>query len=64
LTTLLNLLIPLQPSWDVLHPKLDALTTYAVEFRYLGASANQQLADQAFQNCEQIRNIIRQHLAC
>jgi HEPN domain-containing protein len=42
---------------------LDGLTTYAVEFRYPGASANQLLANQAFQDCSSIRQVIRQHLA-
>jgi HEPN domain-containing protein len=64
LTMLLDLLIPLEPSWSNLRPTLDALTSYAVEFRYPGASANQQLADQAFQDCGQIRQIIRQNLSC
>jgi len=64
LTTLLDLLLPLEPDWDTLRPTLDALTTYAVEFRYPGASANQPLADQAFQDCCQIRQITRQHLSC
>ena len=63
LTNLLNLLLPLEPSWATLQPRLDALTTYAVEFRYPGASANQQLADQSFQDCDHIRQIIRQNLS-
>ncbi len=63
LTALLNLLITLEPNWNTMRPTLDALTTYAVEFRYPGASANQFLANQAFQDCSSIRQIIRQHLA-
>lgn len=47
-----------------MRPTLDALTTYAVEFRYPGASANQLLANQAFHDCCEIRLIIRQHLSC
>jgi HEPN domain-containing protein len=62
LTTLLDLLLSLEPSWDNLRPILDALTTYAVELRYPGASANKQLADQAFQDCDKVRKIVRQHL--
>jgi HEPN domain-containing protein len=64
LTALLNLLITLEPNWNTMRPTLDALTTYAVEFRYPGASANQLLANQAFQDYSSIRQIIRQHLAC
>lgn len=63
LGTLLNLLLPVKPTWATLRPTLDALTTYAVEFRYPGVSANQALATQAFQDCVAIRQIIRQHFS-
>jgi hypothetical protein len=64
LTALLDQLIVIEPSWETMRPTLDALTTYAVEFRYPGASANQLLANQAFHDCCEIRLIIRQHLSC
>ena len=64
LTALLNQLIALEPSWETMRPILDALTTYAIEFRYPGASANQMLANQAFHDCCEVRQIIRQHLSC
>jgi HEPN domain-containing protein len=44
LTALLDLTIVLEPSWNNMRLMLSALTTYAVEFRYPGASANQSLA--------------------
>jgi HEPN domain-containing protein len=61
LGTLLDLLLPVKPTWATLRPVLDALTTYAVEFRYPGVSATQALATQAFQDCVAIRQIIRQY---
>ena len=62
LSALLNLFLPVQPEWLALRPMLEALTTYAVEFRYPGASANQTIAAQAFQDCTTLRQTIRQHL--
>jgi HEPN domain-containing protein len=64
LTVLLDQLIFLEPSWETMRPTLDALTTYALEFRYPGASANQLIANQAFHDCCEVRKIIRQHLSC
>ncbi len=63
LSTLLDLLLPVKPNWETLRPALDALTTYAVEFRYPGMSTNQAIATQAFQDCVAIRQIIRQHFS-
>jgi HEPN domain-containing protein len=63
LSTLLDLLLPVQPNWATLRPTLDALTTYAVEFRYPGMSANQAIALQSFRDCVTVRQIIRQHFS-
>jgi HEPN domain-containing protein len=63
LSALLDLFLPIQPGWASFRPTLDALTTYAVEFRYPGVSANQAIANQAFQDCAAIRQAIRQHLS-
>jgi HEPN domain-containing protein len=63
LNTLLDLLLPIVPTWATLLPNLDRLTAYAVEFRYPGVSATQPLASQAFQDCIVIRQIIQQHLS-
>jgi HEPN domain-containing protein len=60
LSVLLDLCLPVQPGWSFLSPALDRLTTYAVEFRYPGMSANQTIANQALQNCAAIRQTIRQ----
>jgi HEPN domain-containing protein len=58
---LLDLLLPVEPTWETLRPMLEVLTAYAVEFRYPGISANQALATQSFKDCETVRQIIRLH---
>jgi HEPN domain-containing protein len=63
LSRLLDLLMPIEPSWESLRSRLDALTTYAVEFRYPGLSADQAIATQALQDCTDIRQTIRQHFS-
>lgn len=63
LSILLELFLPIKPDWRRLYPTLDALTTYAIEFRYPGSSATKALATEAFQNCVSVRQIIRQHFA-
>jgi len=44
---LLDLLLPAQPLWTALRPALDSLTTYAVDFRYPGDTANKEEAEEA-----------------
>jgi HEPN domain-containing protein len=63
LGTLLDLCLPIEPNWSSLRSVADTLTTYAVEFRYPGVSANQALATQSFQACGTVRAAIRQHFA-
>jgi hypothetical protein len=63
LSVLLDLLLPVAPSWSSLRPTLDALTTYAVEFRYPGISASQTIATQAFQDCAAVRGMLRQYFS-
>ncbi|MBF2097083.1 MAG: HEPN domain-containing protein [Gloeomargaritaceae cyanobacterium C42_A2020_066] len=63
LSLLLELFLPVQPTWVSLRPDLDALTTYGVEFRYPGASANQTIANQAFQECAGLRRVICEYFA-
>lgn len=62
LGSLLDLLLPMEPSWETSRSVLDALTTYAVEFRYPGMSANQDIAAQSFQDCTTIRQMAREYL--
>src|SRR5436309_14219508 len=44
LASLLDLLLPVEPSWAGMRSHLDRLTSYAVEFRYPGASADKAMA--------------------
>lgn len=62
LTKLLDSLVTIEPSWERFRNPLDELTAYAVEFRYPGISADQSIANQAFADCTEIRQVIRQHL--
>ena len=63
LSRLLDLLLPVEPDWEALRPTLEALTAYAVEFRYPGIAANKDLATQSFEDCVKIRNTILQNFS-
>jgi HEPN domain-containing protein len=63
LSRLLDLLLPIEPGWETLRPTLEVLTAYAIEFRYPGISANQELAVQSFEDCVKVRQIIRQYFS-
>ena len=63
LSRLLDLLLLVEPDWEALRPTLEALTAYAVEFRYPGISANKDLATQSFEDCVKIRNTILQNFS-
>jgi len=56
---LLDLLLPLEPLWAALRPALDALSDYAVDFRYPGNSANARDAKTAIQNAKAARQEAR-----
>jgi HEPN domain-containing protein len=62
LTVLLDLMLATEASWESMRLKLKALTAYAVEFRYPGVSATESLAQQAVQNCTEVRQVILEHL--
>lgn len=59
LAALLDLLLPLEPSWAVVRPQLDTLTSYAVVFRYPGESATREMAQTAVADAKAIRLRIR-----
>jgi HEPN domain-containing protein len=59
LVVLLNLLSGVEPTWADLIPDARALSVFAVSFRYPGNSANREIARDAFDRCEHIRNIVR-----
>ncbi len=62
LTSLLSLMLPLEPDWVSLRPALDSLTVYAVEFRYPGMTATEEIANEAMQDCNAIRQFLRHYL--
>ena len=59
LVVLLNLLTNVEPLWSSLLPAAQALTDYAVDFRYPGDSANLAEARQALKDCTAIRREVR-----
>jgi len=59
LGTLLDLIIPVEPTWATLRPSMILLTTYAVDMRYPGNSVGKLEAKEAYTKCVQIRAIIR-----
>lgn len=55
LVTLLELTLPVDPSWSELRSELRTLTAFAVEFRYPGASADESMARDAVDACRLLR---------
>jgi HEPN domain-containing protein len=51
LSALLDLLLPIEPSWEVLSPYLRTLTVFAVGVRYPGESADNMMAREAVKLC-------------
>jgi HEPN domain-containing protein len=59
LLMLLNLVLPIEPSWQALMPRLSQLTIFAVDFRYPGMTADRALAKEAYAACKEVRQVIR-----
>jgi HEPN domain-containing protein len=59
LLMLLNLVLPIEPSWQALMPRLSQLTIFAVDFRYPGMTADKALAKEAYAACKEVRQVIR-----
>jgi HEPN domain-containing protein len=62
LATLLDLLLPVEPSWTVMRSDLDRLISFAVEFRYPGTSADKAMARSAVDVCRNVRHRVRASL--
>jgi HEPN domain-containing protein len=62
LITLLNLTLPVEPSWDALRPALQELTAFAVAYRYPGTSADEDDAREVMQKCRDFREVARHAL--
>jgi HEPN domain-containing protein len=59
LATLLDLVVPLDPSWDQMRPALNALTSLGVEVRYPGTTADSEDAAEAIRTASAVRQLVR-----
>ena len=59
LVALLDLFIPIDPSWETLRPHLRVLTVFAVEVRYPGETADKGEAREALALCREVRRRVR-----
>jgi HEPN domain-containing protein len=62
LVILLDLILPLQPSWSTLRGDLNTLTASAVEVRYPGETADKADAKDAVRICRDVRDRTRKSL--
>jgi HEPN domain-containing protein len=59
LPALLTLVLPVEPSWNILGMALTKLDDYGVEFRYPGKNATAADAQAALQFCRNVREVAR-----
>jgi len=59
LGAILNLLIPVEPTWESMRKELDSLTDRAVEVRYPGYSTQAREASEAVQIARKVRHTVR-----
>lgn len=62
LVLLLELVLPVEPMWDPMRPRLRTLSVFAVEYRYPGQSADKETAQLAVKICKETRKVIRHDL--
>lgn len=62
LSKLLDLLLSAEPAWEDIKLPAKALTSCSVEYRYPGASASGARANEALNDCRQIRQFVRRQL--
>ncbi len=62
LADLLSLAVLIESTWTWMTPDLNTLSAFAVEYRYPGDSAALDEAQEAFQKCQNIRDVIRRAL--
>ncbi len=60
LEILLNALLPIEPNWISMRNEALVLSSFAVEFRYPGATAIKSDAKEAVKHCRLIRNLVRE----
>jgi HEPN domain-containing protein len=59
LVTLLDLVLPVEPLWNSFRQQLRYLSTYAVEVRYPGYTADKDMARQSVAICKSVRKAAR-----
>ncbi len=59
LEELLQLTLPLEPTWQALLTDLQYLNDFAVDYRYPGANATKGDATKAVKSCRHVRKVIR-----
>ena len=57
---ILDMLVPLEPSWEQLREDMDSLAGLAVEVRYPGYCSEAQDATEAMEIASRVRQIVRQ----
>jgi len=62
LAAILNLILPLEPSWKSLREDLERLTDIGVEVRYPGTNADTEDAAEALRTAEKVRELVRKVL--
>ena len=62
LLQLLNLCVQVEPLWSAYGKAVDAMTDYAVDFRYPGQSATLREARRAMNHCRSLRAEVRRSL--
>ena len=62
LSAILNLVLPLEPSWESLREDLERLTDLGVEVRYPGTNADLEDANEAMLTARHIRQMVRMAL--
>jgi HEPN domain-containing protein len=62
LSALLDLLLPIEPSWRVLRLDLQSLNLFAIGYRYPGFFADKKAARKAIVRCRKIRKVCRRSL--
>jgi HEPN domain-containing protein len=62
LPTLLKACLPVEPMWEILSDHARSLNRFGSDIRYPGASADKEMAKEAFHACDTIRTVIRESL--
>jgi HEPN domain-containing protein len=62
LTALLDMVLPVETTWETLRSDLQLLTAFAVSYRYPGDFADENDAGEAVAKCRKIRHVVRQSL--